>query len=80
MLVTIVAAAAMSLAPDARPAVAAQTLLDPGARAPKRLCTDAGRLQVSHERALLYRPDPNERVKKLIEMPMGEPCLLGGSR
>ena len=45
-----------------------------------RICKGSGRLQTSGpDPALLYRGDVEDaRIKKLIEMPMGEYCLLGG--
>lgn len=48
--------------------------------APTPLCRGAGRMQTSGpESALLYRKDQDAlRIKKLIEMPAGEMCLLGG--
>ncbi|RAK67451.1 hypothetical protein [Phenylobacterium kunshanense] len=45
-------------------------------------CQGAGRFQTGYEPALLFRDEDRDtaRLRKLIEMPMGEMCLLGGSR
>ena len=46
-----------------------------------RLCPDAGRLQASlAEPALLYRERDRDaaRLRKLIDLPEGEKCLVGG--
>ena len=88
MLVTIAAAAA---ATALAPASAEQPAPSPALKAkpamvilretrPTAVCKGAGRMYVSREPALLYRPDPNDRAKKLIEMPMAQGCLLGGAR
>jgi hypothetical protein len=82
MLVTI-AAAVLALAPAERPApkaVPAPSVLTALEQKPVTACEGAGRLQVRTEPTLLYRPDPNDRAKKLIEMPMAQGCLLGGAR
>ena len=84
MLVTIAAAAAaVALAPVERPAptsvTVAKVLLAPNAR-PTTVCKSEARMQkAAHERAI-YRPNPNDRAKRLIEMPMAQGCLLGGAR
>lgn len=84
-MLVLLAAATVVLAPEPAEA-AAPALRRPSATrvfaqptAP-RLCRGSGRLQTSGpDPALLYRPSLEDaRIKKLIEMPMGEFCLLGG--
>jgi hypothetical protein len=78
MLVTIAAAAlALASADRAAPQPGAD-LLEP--RPPRVACKAAGRLQVSYAPALLYRPAPGDRAKKLVEMPVAQACLLGARR
>ena len=80
-MLELLAAATVALSPAPPP-----TLHRPPAvrvferRTTPRLCKGAGRLQTSGpEPALLYRKDRDEaRIRKLIEMPMGEMCRLGG--
>lgn len=82
MLVTI-AAAAVALASAERPAAgpqlsAADRLL--AEARPQQVCRGAARVQTAYEPALLYRRSDTDRIKKLIEMPMAQGCLLGGTR
>lgn len=82
MLVTI-AAAVLALAPAERPApqpAAKSVLIAMEQAKPMAVCKGAGRMQVKTEPTLLYRPGPEDRAKKLIEMPMAQGCLLGGDR
>jgi len=85
MLVTIaVAAAAVAQAPAERPEpqshTLAATLLQPAPTRPAKVCEgDARMIQAAHERGL-YRFDPNDRAKRLMEMPLAQGCLLGGTR
>ena len=88
MLVTIAAAAAsVALAPAPAERAAPGPAISPKPAMvilretrPVAVCKGAGRMYVSYEPTLLYRPDPNDRAKKLIEMPMAQGCLLGGAR
>ena len=84
MLVTIAAAAAaVALAPAERPAPKVRMVspvLEAAAPTSKTVCKGEARMQkAAHERAI-YRPNPNDRAKRLIEMPMAQGCLLGGVR
>lgn len=88
MLVTIAAAAAsVALAPAPAERAAPGPAIKPKPAMvllretrPTAVCKGAGRMYVSHERTLLYRPTPDDRARRLIDMPEAEACLLGGAR
>jgi len=44
------------------------------------LCKGAGRLQTSYDPALLYRDQDRDagQLRRLIDLPDGQACLLGG--
>lgn len=86
MLAIVAAMVALAPASDLRApeaaATAAPRAIFLAAARPTPLCKGAGRLQTSYEPALLFRDEDRDaaRLRKLIEMPMGEMCLLGSSR
>ena len=88
MLVTIAAAAGVViLAPGPAERAASGPAIKPKPAMvilretrPTAVCRGAARMQVSQESALLYRPRPDDRAKRLIDMPEAEACLLGGAR
>lgn len=85
MLAIVAAMVALAPAPDVRvqetsPAAVGRTLFI--ASRPTPLCKGAGRFQTGYEPALLFREEDRDaaRLRKLIEMPMAEMCLVGASR
>jgi hypothetical protein len=54
---------------------------DPEELAARRHCMDAARLQVDYKPALLFREQDraNARARRLIDLPQGAMCLLGGA-
>ncbi|MEW5683701.1 MAG: hypothetical protein AB1942_02155 [Pseudomonadota bacterium] len=86
MLVIVAAVAALVPAPEARSARpdARPTLFAPRAIAlrDRPVCAGAARLQTGYEPALLYREEDRDaaRLRKLIEMPMAEACLVESAR
>lgn len=86
MLIFLAAATALlaatpveRLAPEARPAAIPQPFAQPASPLP---CKAAGRLQTSLvQPALLYREQDRDagRARRLIDLPMGEMCLLGAA-
>jgi hypothetical protein len=84
MLAIVAALVALAPTSDARAqdvaAPPAQTIF--ATNRPTPLCKGAGRLQTGYEPALLFREEDRDaaRLRKLIEMPMGEMCRLGASR
>ncbi len=83
-IVAAVVALAPSLESRVVDAPAARTFIAPPA-APLREaapCKSAGRFQTGYEPALLFREEDRDaaRLRKLIEMPAGEMCLIGADR
>ena len=91
-MLALLAAATMTLAiapAEVRPAAPAvgrpvflfSGRLGPGEIAARMHCKDAVRLQTGFEPALLFREQDKAaaRARKLIDLPQGAMCLVGGS-
>jgi len=85
MLAIIAAVLALAPASEPRAADAARPTFATAPVASLRqrpLCAGAARLQTGYEPALLFREQDRgaARLRKLIEMPMAEACLVEGAR
>ena len=86
MLTIVAAVIALTPAPDARPARAdaPKVFVAPRTQVLRErpMCSAAGRLQTDYEAALLFREQDRRtaRLRKLIEMPMAEACLVERAR
>ena len=85
-LLAAMTVAAAPAEPQALPTATSRPLsvlsrqLSPGELTARSHCKDAARLHVGYEPALLFREQDraDARARKLIELPQGAMCLLGG--
>ncbi len=82
MLVTIAAAALALASPERAALQGVSEGAISGSEAPRSapLCRGAGRMQTAFEPTLLYRRGGDDRVRKLIDMPLAHACRVGGVR